>query len=200
MRISRRYQVEDYKRLTFVSEADWTTAIAILRDRLETRYLEHVRALLQRPTSGFAALAIDAALVETLEQFRRGQRSTPYKAGAAQFKAFLTETRFSRFFNDETARLFYKTIRCGLLHQGEAEESSRIKRGIRYPLVSRTRDGRGIVVNAELFHTELQGAVDDYLRDLAEPAQVGLREAFRKKMNFICNKEEQPPAQVPLDP
>jgi hypothetical protein len=194
MRISRRYQVEDYRRLTFRSEAEWATAIAILRDRFETRYLEHVRALLQRPTSGFAALAIDAALVETLEQFRRGQRSTPYKASAAQFKAFLTETRFGKFFNDHTARLFYKTIRCGLLHQGEAEESSRIKRGSRYPLVGLTTDRRGIIVNAELFHAELEDAVDDYLMSLGDPPETTLREAFRKKMNFICNKEQQPPA------
>lgn len=54
MRISRRYVVEDYTRLAFTAEDDWRTAIAILRDRFETRYLEHVRALLQRPTSGFA--------------------------------------------------------------------------------------------------------------------------------------------------
>jgi hypothetical protein len=194
MRISRSYTIEDYRRLTFTAESDWTTAIAIFRDRLETRYLEHVRAVLNRPTSGFAALAIDAALVETIEQFRRGRRNTPYGEGAKYFRAFLTETRFGKYFTAETARLFYKTIRCGLLHQGEADESSRIKRGSGYPLVSLTQDARGIVLNAELFHAELEGAVDDYLVRLADPAEVELREAFRKKMNFICNKELQPPA------
>ena len=54
MRISRRYVVEDYTRLACTAEDDWRTAIGILRDRFETRYREHVRALLQRPTSGFA--------------------------------------------------------------------------------------------------------------------------------------------------
>ena len=54
MRISRRYVVEDSTRLACTAEDDWRTAIAILRDRFETRSLEHVRALLQRPTSGFA--------------------------------------------------------------------------------------------------------------------------------------------------
>lgn len=194
MRISRNFVVEDYTRLTFRSEGHWRRATAILRDRLETRYLEHVRAILERRTSGFAALALDAALVETLEQFRRGRRSTPQGDGAKYFRAFLTETRFGQYFDEESAKLFYKTIRCGLLHQGEADESSRIKGGTRHPLVSRTRDKRGVIVNAELFHSELEAAMGDYLERLADPAEVRLREAFRKKMDFICRKERQPPA------
>jgi hypothetical protein len=193
MRISRNYVVEDYTRLTFRSESDWQRATAILRDRLETRYLEHVRAILERPTSGFAALALDAALVETLEQFRRGRRRTPQGDGAKYFRAFLTETRFGQYFDEVTAKLFYRTIRCGLLHHSEADESSRIKRGSRYPLVCLTKDRRGIVVNVELFHSELEDAIEDYLAKLADPAEVGLREAFRKKMDFICRRERQPP-------
>src|SRR2546426_832356 len=109
MRISRNYEVEDYTRLRFANEMDWCTATAILRDRLETRYLEHVRAVLKRPTSGFAVLAIDSALIETLEQFRRGRRTTPWNEGAKYFRAFLTKTRFGRHFDDQTAKLFYKT-------------------------------------------------------------------------------------------
>jgi len=198
MRISRHYVVEDYTLLTFTKESDWGVAIRILRDRFETRYLEHVRALLQRATSGFAALAIDVALVETLEQFRRGRRSTPRGDGTKYFKAFLTETRFGDHFTEETAGLFYRTIRCGLLHQGEADDSSRIKRGSRYPLVGLTRDGRGIIINAELFHTELEAAIDDYLRLLASPAQSRAREAFQRKMNYICRKEAQPAATEPV--
>ena len=54
MRISRRSVVADSTRLAFTAEDDWRTAIGILRDRFETRSLEDVRALLQRPTSGFA--------------------------------------------------------------------------------------------------------------------------------------------------
>jgi hypothetical protein len=191
MRISRNYEVEDYTSLQFVDEVDWRTATAILRDRLETRYLEHVRAILKRPTSGFAVLAIDSALIETLEQFRRGRPSTPSREGATYFRAFLTKTRFRRHFNDQTAKLFYKTIRCGLLHQGEADESSRIKRGNRYALVSLTKDRRGIVVNAEHFHSELESAVRDYLTRPADPTEVQLRQAFRKKMDYICRKEPQ---------
>jgi len=76
------------------------------------------------------------------------------------------------------------------------ETQSPIGRLHGYPLVSLTKDARGIVLNAERFHAELEGAVDDYLVRLADPAAVELREAFRKKMNFICNKELQPPAPV----
>ena len=46
MKISRHYTVDEYTRLTFAEESDWSKAIEILRDRFETRYLGHVRALL----------------------------------------------------------------------------------------------------------------------------------------------------------
>ena len=46
-------------------------------------------------------------------------------------------------------------------------------------------DARGIAVSVEIFHTELEGAVDDYLVLLANPGQALLREAFRRKMDFI---------------
>jgi hypothetical protein len=43
MRISRNYKVDDWKALHFDSKADWQKGVDILQDRLETRYLEHIR-------------------------------------------------------------------------------------------------------------------------------------------------------------
>jgi hypothetical protein len=75
------------------------------------------------------------------------------------------------------------------LHQSEAEENSRIKRG-GVPLVAYTIDHRGIVVNTRLFHELLESVISSYTAKLRDPAAVGEREAFRKKMNFICRIEE----------
>jgi len=189
MRISRNYRVDDWNRLSFADPADWDTAVCIFEDRLETRYLEHIRSMLGRKTSGFAVLALDSALIETLEQFWRGQRKTPDKQGKAYFVSFFGRTSFSDHFDEPLAGLFYKTIRCGLLHQSEADGTSRIKRGNNHSLVSYTTDKKGIVVNAEQFHALLERVIKEYAEHLRNPASLTERDAFRKKMNYICRVE-----------
>ena len=72
MRISASYTVDDWKALTFTSELDWELAVDMFKDRLKTRYLDHIDVLISRKTSGFAVLTLDCALVETLQQFRTG--------------------------------------------------------------------------------------------------------------------------------
>lgn len=193
MRISRSYKVDDWKRLRFESEDDWHQAVRIFKDRIETRYLEHVRALLGRKTSGFVVLALDSALIETLEQFRRGTPKTPWGKGKEYFRSFLTETAFGLHFDPELAALFYEHIRCGLLHQTEAEGASRIKRGRGLALASYTVDHKGIVINTRSFHQLLERVIKEYVDDLQRPNSITLRKAFRKKMNYICRIEEQEP-------
>lgn len=189
MWISRKYRIEDWKRLRFSSEDDWRQAVTIFEDRLETRYLEHVRMLLPRKTSGFAVLALDSALIETLEQFRRGTLRTPERKGREYFETFLTQTAFKTFFDIPLAALFYKTVRCGLLHQSEADGPSKIKSGDKHPLVGHTADQKGIVVNKDKFHGMLEQVVQEYVLELKKPASVAAREMFRRKMNYICRVE-----------
>lgn len=78
MRISASYTVDDWKGLAFSSEVDWELAVDMFRDRLKTRYLDHIDLLISRKTSGFAVLSLDCVLVETLQQFRKGTKNTPY--------------------------------------------------------------------------------------------------------------------------
>jgi hypothetical protein len=191
MRISASYTVEDWKALTFGSQVDWDLAVDMFKDRLKTRYLEHIGFLINRKTSGFAVLSLDCVLVETLQQFRNGAHETPYGKGKQYFVDFLTGTAFAQHFTEETARIFYTEIRCGLLHQSEAEGTSRIKRGP-LPLVSLTADNKSIVVNVHRFHGVLTEVIESYAEELLLPESVEARAAFRKKMNFICRVEGKP--------
>jgi hypothetical protein len=75
-----------------------------------------------------------------------------------------------------------------LLHQSEAEGTSRIKRGP-LPLVALTADQRSIVVNVHRFHDLLKEVIESYAQELLHPKSVEARIAFRKKMNFICRVE-----------
>jgi hypothetical protein len=188
MRISASYTVDDWKVLTFSGQDDWELAVDMFKDRLKTRYLDHIDILISRKTSGFAVLSLDCALVETLQQFRNGTRSTPSAKGKQYFVDFLTGTAFAQYFTEDTAKIFYKEIRCGLLHQSEAEGTSRIKRG-HLPLVALTADQKSIVVNVHRFHDLLKGVIGSYAQELLQPESVEARIAFRKKMNFICRVE-----------
>ncbi len=188
MRISASYTVDDWKALTFNNEDDWELAVDMFKDRLKTRYLEHIDLLISRKTSGFAVLSLDCVLVETLQQFRSGASKTPYGKGKQYFVDFLTGTAFAQHFTEETAKIFYTEIRCGLLHQSEAEGTSRIKRGT-LPLVALTADNKSIVVNVHRFHNMLKDVIESYAQELLQPQFVDARAAFRKKMNFICRVE-----------
>lgn len=143
-----------------------------------------------RQTSGFAVLALDSALIETLEQFRRGKAKTPKKQGQEYFVSFLTQTAFSDHFDEARAILFYKTIRCGLLHQSEARGSLRIKRGTGLALVAYTADHTGIVINTRDFHELLEQVIREYAARLRTSESITERQAFRRRMNYICRVEE----------
>jgi hypothetical protein len=160
---------------------------------METRYLEHIRSLLDRKTNGFVVLALDSALIETMEQFRRGVPKTPAKKGREFFESFLTGTAFKAHFNRELAGIFYREIRCGLLHQSEAGGTSRVKRGATLPLASITTDGKGVVVNAPEFHRLLESVVQDYAKDVQSGSDPEVRTRFRRKMNYICRVEQEGP-------
>jgi hypothetical protein len=189
MRISRHYTDEDWKGLTFVNEADWDKAVIIFEDRLQTRYLEHIRAILPRKTSSFAVLALDSILIETLEQFRRGTSKTPWGKGQEYFESFLTKTDFSERFDVGSAGLFYVTIRCGLLHQAETAGTSQIKRSGNIPVVTCNADGSGIHINTRSFHELLEKVIRKYAAELRTPGSTDARKAFRKKMDYICRME-----------
>lgn len=192
MLISRKYTAEDWKSLTFKTEEEWQRAIDIFLDRIETRYLIHVDKIIKHRTSGFAVLALDCTLVETLEQFRRGKEKTPGRKVGDYFVAFLTSTSFKKHFDKDKAKMFYKQIRCGLLHQTEAK-NSRVKRTSALPMIAYTKGNKGLVVNSMPFHQELKTVIRQYADELRNPKSKKAREAFRAKMDFICGVEKQPP-------
>ena len=192
MLISRNYTAKDWKSLTFKTEAEWQKAVDIFLDRIQTRYLIHIDRIIRHRTSGFAVLALDCTLIETLEQFRRGKEKTPNKKVGAYFVAFLTRTSFKKHFDKDNAMMFYQQIRCGLLHQTEAKDS-RVKRTSSLPMIAYTKGKKGLIVNSKPFHEEMKEVIRQYADELRNPKSKKAREAFRTKMDFICGVEKQPP-------
>jgi hypothetical protein len=196
MWISRNYKAHQWEALKLITEADWQTGVDIFEDRMESRYLVHTRRILDHKTSGFAALTLDCAVIETMEQFRRGKKKTKGGSGEKYFVSFLRGTSFSGFVNEKQASVFYTNIRCGLLHQGEAP-ASLVKRSSKLPLIAFTEDQKGVIVNAKAFHDQLEKTIHEYAAMLRKPESTKERAAFKKKMNYICQVEDKPQEGIP---
>ena len=94
---------DDWKALDFSIEKDWQTAIDIFEDRIRSRFLDVVEVFQRMRFSGFAVIAIDCLLIETLQQFYEGKTETPRGKSEEYFRKFLTQTSFDKFFDDEMA-------------------------------------------------------------------------------------------------
>ena len=86
MEIAPNFTEHQWKVLTFRGKQDWVVGIAALRRRLEQRFIKLAHALLRFKKSGFAILALDCLLVETLSSSERalGRRHT-LNAAAVDF-------------------------------------------------------------------------------------------------------------------
>ncbi len=189
MEIAPNFKDSAWVSLDLTKEADWLRAIEAFRMRIEERFLKPVRAILSFSRSGFAILALDSLLVETLQQAIEGVRDRPWGDGPTYFKAFLKRPAFRGAFDDKSAELFRDTIRNGILHQAEVKKSSLVRRD--GPVVTVTPSGDGVVVNPILFHCCLEDAFQDYIEQLKKPGS-SLRKPFRAKMEFIAGKNPTP--------
>ena len=168
----------------------WATARDIFRRRIAGRYLDPVAVLVAaesdmpalRRRFGFAVLAIDCLLVETLQAFRWGVRHTKYRSREA-FQTFLTERPgFSPHFDSKAANQFYDDYRCGILHQAEVAGASLV--WTVGDLVQRNR--AGLIVNRTMFHDTLVAEIELYIEALKAVGEETLRANFRAKMDYIA--------------
>ncbi len=212
MKISPRFTAEDWKAIDFAKEAAWPRAIEIFKDRIDGRFLTPIRMILCYPWSGFAVLALDSLLVETLQQFWEGAIRTPSekKKGCEceqcecrrlrsqdYFVAFLSSgALFPSGFTKASAELFYKKVRSGILHQAQVTGTSRVRRAENVPLVRTNIEpqgqgkARGITVNPIKFHRGIEKAFEQYTTLLLDATQGERRARFRAKMDAIATEKD----------
>jgi len=195
--IAPGHRVKGWKSLS-LAEADsaaeeWEKAIEILDARIRNRFIEPAQLLIDaedgkgRGTNGFAVLAIDFLLIETIQGFRRGLINHN-RESKALFRTFLTN--WSAFIAcvpqgrnaGDLAVSVYEQGRCALHHTGSTDRMVVRKSDKMFAFHS---DGR-IVVNRSVLHKELTKAFDDYLVELKNPVNVDLRRRFKAKMDHIC--------------
>ncbi|MBA7632209.1 hypothetical protein ES703_39752 [subsurface metagenome] len=193
MYISPRYTDGDWRKLTFSTDDEWQRAIDIFEDRIRGRFLNHISHIEGDTFAGFAVLALDCLLIETLQQFREGVPRTPKRQTKTFFVRFLTKTSFGSYFtNKKLAEMFYEQIRCGILHQAETGGNSKVRTWLlakpfkTHSLIEYTDDKKGLIINRKLFHQQLVREFEAYVATLRRGSNQDLRNNFRQKMNHIC--------------
>ncbi|WP_142781916.1 hypothetical protein [Agrobacterium sp. T29] len=173
-------------------QEDWLKAVDVLRDRIQGRFIKPAQTLIdvdkvnKQQTYGFAILALDCLVLETIQGFREGLTNHTRQSGRL-FREFLSNWQpfidclGAGMVATRKADEFFSQGRCALHHSGATEKMTV---GVSGPIMR--FDNGQITVNRTLFHTELEAEFDRYLATLADPHFVDLRKKFLLKMNTIC--------------
>lgn len=206
--ISPNYRASDWKRLSQTQNLDWPKAVEIFVDRLNGRYMAQVKAMREhadfsiREWSGFAILAIDCLVIETLGQFYCGFDESPQKDNCAlnperwDHKAFYVDymrkmstlSQSDAFDTKEKRELFYRHFRCGILHQAQTKKKSRVRydEKVMVAFADNSDHSQGLIVDRDKLHDALVSEIEDYKKRLLEGTDPQQRQNFVKKMNFIA--------------
>lgn len=158
---------------------NWSVGIEIIKDRFKKRFFNPIKTLIDndikeiKVNSGFLIMSIDCLIIETLNQFYLGLKSTDQMYSQRNWEAFRDFFRYSHYFpdfnkSDELSRTFFEQIRCGLLHQAESKVNSliNIKNSEVVTSLQEGNYSQGIVINRNLFHKALEDEFDKYNKRL----------------------------------
>ena len=194
---------------------DWSRMIQIFKERMDFRYFGAINAMItadeHQPTRryGFAILALDCLLLETLHQFYKGfkesrgnghpvdgvkRKITSRGSNGHFFCEFLMQSSFvfKPFFESKpgAAIIFYQDIRCGILHAGETQKATLIRvhkcTDDQNKLFEMIGDEEGIILYRDTFQCLLDQEYKEYCEKLKDPKEKVLRKNFVKKMGSIC--------------
>lgn len=169
----------------------WQRVIAAFKRRLTERFLQPITDLAKydnedplpmRP--GFAILALDCLLIDTIQSFREGRVTTSEVSPALSFKNFLRSSPCFTDFKSADRDDFFGYVRNALLHNGETREDWTVN--IRYPkLLQKNPVTKTRTINRRIFHA---GVLVEY-RNLCREIEAGAdtaRENFLRRMDTIC--------------
>lgn len=124
--ISPEYERGDYLNLKLNENSDydiWEQALKIFEDRIQGRFFDSIKILIKdKNKNGFAVMALNCLLIETLQQFVDGVDTNDRSMNA--YTNFLRRELFDVFDTEEKAIMFYKNIRCGILHSAQTKNGS----------------------------------------------------------------------------
>lgn len=136
---------------------------------------------------GFAIMALNCLLIETLLQFKHGWDETK-RANRDKYSDFLVSEFPHIFGTRKLAEIFYSEIRCGILHSAQTKGKSKLTFNKDYAVeLIETRNEKYIKVDVRNMTLEIENYYNEY-KDMVHANTGDLRENFRNKMYFICLK------------
>jgi hypothetical protein len=177
----------------------WQTAFTeYFYERLASRYLEPISVLQDNGTfqgEGFSIVAIQCSLIEFLESTVQGlsyqhRRRNDAPLGPHQysdsgdiFVQFLSKRQpFATDFNRVTARDFYESVRCGLLHEARTKNGWTIW----------AKSPAGTIANTlakVIYRNDFQAGILDFIEWYRTVlcSDVEVQEAFIRKFDSLCD-------------
>ncbi len=170
-------------------EEDWKRGIDIFNSRLQKRYFDVIHSMLDDVGSnGFAIMALECLLIETLYQFKEGFSATPFGKSKESYCNFLRQAFPEVFDSIKKAECFYASIRCGILHSAQTKNGSQLTYGKSY-IIDMFEEGRKIRVDVKRFSDIVWDYYQGYIYTLGQLEEIYIRENFIKKMRNICRTE-----------
>lgn len=195
MEIAKGIQANIYLNLDLAdyNSKNWDIAIDIMDRRIRERFIEPADKLIELEDNispidkkyGFAILALDCLLCETIQAFYEGIGDSTGKSKKL-FKEFLkSRVEFREFFKTEQEREdFYKNFRCGILHQAQTSSDTKI-----WSVGTLIRkSGRFVIVNRQEFHKKIKSELEIYINELKSKQNHKLMNNFKIKMDYISGK------------
>ena len=222
MRIAGKLTIKQWeeldKTLNNKENVCWEYAFRFFEERIETRYLKPIEAILNMEDNkgeGFAVVNLQCSLIETIESFINGWVYNATKTEDKKGNTWYSEDKiaeyrkgkelknidiFVSFFDNrepfKSYKIkgddFYNDVRCGLLHETQTKNGWKIKANNKDNTVSITNDK---TIYRESFHRDIKKVIKNYKSAIVERKDFddnisvcSLRQNFRDKFNHICNQ------------
>jgi len=195
MEIAKGIQAEQYHKLNLTDyyNDDWNLAFDIFNKRIVERFICPVEKLIEiekdthaiDKTYGFAIMAIDCLLTETIQSFYEGVTDSTHQSKKL-FEHFLMERDSfkSYFLTLADADHFYYNVRCDIFHLAQTSVDTKI--WAVGDLIQK-RD-QFVIINRVLYHNNLKDELNIYLNKLKSRNEIVLMDNFKNKMDFISGK------------
>ncbi len=186
--------------------------VRFIHERYKERFFGPIHVLRQASGNqrgfGFAIMALCALLVETIQCYREGnpssderelkelskrpenstaptpyRLSSPFNVGSGEiFKRFFSCPEHQKFLPGVDGQVFFKKIRCGLLHQAQTKDGWRITRNGSF------WDLKAASINRDEFSLRLEQCFNGYLRELSTESDwdSDIWKAARKKIWWLA--------------
>lgn len=143
--------------------------------------MKWVDQIIQGDYSGFAVLALDCVVIESIWGFQKG-KAVPHRRERDVYREILSGRRFK--WSEEVSDNFREFVRNGLMHDAETRGLWLVEATIPKEAIVRGDAGSGYVLNRTEFHKAVRGTLQDWL-DSLRTGDKDLRINMRKRMDEI---------------